>query len=749
MCFVRHDRNFTAASSATIKKGVKCPVDRQTFVMLKRLPYALPLIALLWGPLDPQKLRALETDKTPAVATRIQEVQLYSDQALVRRAAGFDLRPGTNHFVVAELPAALADDSVRVTVKDPDGVRIQEIRVETKHVKVFRSEQAREAEKNLREAEGRLRRLTDEYGALATEVEHLKQIRPGDEPKDKEKRSPIVNAAHFRETLDFVQSALRRTQNRVGELIPEIDQAREEMAVAMTVAERYRSTTDVSKKEIHLAVESRDSRSTSFILEYRIGGASWYPVYAARVLTNKADAPDAKAQVRLTSYALVRNETGEDWKNVKVAFSAADPEESARLPELAEWRIKVEVVADGEEYGRADDADKSVAYKDESKKEKAKEDRAPGRNRKQSPSQGPRNEPNVKPAETIVQRQQSEDGLIAGLTEEESIVQQNVDVQSKRSREFYSQNKNVVRDERAGKKSESTQKALNDIQSNIQSQRSALSRGDYERAIENGDRVVETIRRLDPKYRKHFAEDEADSIRMKNQSLRLMDSRRLTGHLISPRNSARGYDYRYQATIPETILSDGTFHKVFLSEKPLAADLLFEATPVRMPLAFLTGKVELKGDAPLLSGPVSVFHNTDYMGEAVLSGVAGGETFALHLGSDEDIRVTRTENEFRVTSGVFSKNFVFDREITLTVTNGKKKAVVIDLFDRIPYSADERITITDVRLSEKAVDDNKQGLHKFRLKLDPGKKKEITIKYKLTHPSDILPITSEGGSPQW
>lgn len=720
--------------------------------MLKRLSYATALTALLWGTLDPGKLKALEADKTPAVATRIQEVQLYSDQALVRRAAGFELRPGTNHFTIPDLPSSLADDSVRVSVKDPDGVRIQEIRVETKHIKVFRSEQAREAEKNLRDAESRLRRLTDEYGALATEIEHLKQIRPGDEPKDKEKRSPIVNAAHFRETLDFVQSALRRTQNRVGELIPEIDQAREEMTVAMTVAERYRSTTDVSKKEIHLAIESKDSRATSFVLEYRIGGASWYPVYAARVLTNKSDAADAKAQVKLTSYALVRNETGEDWKNVRVAFSAADPEESARLPELAEWRIKVQVVSDDEEYGRADDADKTESYKDrsKSKKEVAKEDRAPGRQTKNRPSEGPRQEPNAKPNSVIqAEEKQVADGLIAGLTDEESIVQQNVDVQSKRSREFYSQNKNVVRDERAGKKSESTQRALNDIQSNIQNQRSALSRGDYERAIESGDRVIENIRRLDPKYRKFFAEDEADSIRMKNQSLRLMDSRRLTGHLISPRDSARGYDYRYQATIPETILSDGTFHKVFLSEKPLAASLLFESTPVRMPIAFLTGKVELKGDAPLLSGPVSVFHNTDYMGEAVLRGVAGGETFALHLGSDEDIRVTRVENEYRVTSGVFSKTFVFDREIVLSVTNGKKKAVIIDLFDRIPYSTDERVTISDIRVSEKEVESNKQGLHKFRLKLNPREKKEITIKYKLTHPSDVLPITSEGGGPQW
>ncbi|MBI3395844.1 MAG: DUF4140 domain-containing protein [Spirochaetia bacterium] len=180
-------------------------------------------------------LRADESPGTESgipLVTTISEVQLYSDQALVRRRGRLDLAGGLTIFRVKNLPASLINDSVRMSL-DGGGVRISEIRVETRHEKVFRSQQAKEADKLLREAESKLRRLTDEYNSIREEEAHIKAIRLGQElDKDKEKiKRHTASVDVFRDTLDFVQNSLKRNQRRMGELLQEIDKAREEMTV--------------------------------------------------------------------------------------------------------------------------------------------------------------------------------------------------------------------------------------------------------------------------------------------------------------------------------------------------------------------------------------------------------------------------------------------------------------------------------------------------------------------------------------
>ncbi|MCU0685880.1 MAG: DUF4139 domain-containing protein [Polyangiaceae bacterium] len=70
----------------------------------------------------------------------------------------------------------------------------------------------------------------------------------------------------------------------------------------------------------------------SFRLEYAVEGARWWPVYAAHV---------SFAERALVWHldALVAQDTGEDWRGVRLAFSTADLVQDARLPTLAPLRV--------------------------------------------------------------------------------------------------------------------------------------------------------------------------------------------------------------------------------------------------------------------------------------------------------------------------------------------------------------------------------------------------------------------------
>ena len=231
--------------------------------------------------------------------------------------------------------------------------------------------------------------------------------------------------------------------------------------------------------------------------------------------------------------------------------------------------------------------------------------------------------------------------------------------------------------------------------------------------------------------------------------MRFIEQSKIARRLIPPVRSSRGYDYRYSAAIRETIRSDGSFHKVQMMNKNLRARMSFETAPLRRKLAFLTGRVSYRGDSPVLAGPVTVFHNSDFIGSARLGNVSSGERFNLALGNDEGIRVRRRTTEFRVKSGVFGTTYNFDRTIIITVRNRKRSAVTLNVYDRVPFSADERVKITNVTTSIAPTAKRSGGLYGFRLTLPPGGKKTITIRYRLSHPADVLPVFRESGGARW
>jgi len=89
-------------------------------------------------------------------------------------------------------------------------------------------------------------------------------------------------------------------------------------------------------------------RTAKVSLSYMVGGASWSPSYAAR---------ERGGNVELTTYATVRQSTGEDWNEAQVVLSTALPRDRATPPEITplkvwadEQRPPRKVIVSREEY---------------------------------------------------------------------------------------------------------------------------------------------------------------------------------------------------------------------------------------------------------------------------------------------------------------------------------------------------------------------------------------------------------------
>ncbi len=73
-------------------------------------------------------------------------------------------------------------------------------------------------------------------------------------------------------------------------------------------------------------------KTSRLSLTYLVGGASWTPVYEAR-------ADEGGGAVELSTWATVRQSTGEDWAAVDLVLSTAVPSQNATPPELKKLKV--------------------------------------------------------------------------------------------------------------------------------------------------------------------------------------------------------------------------------------------------------------------------------------------------------------------------------------------------------------------------------------------------------------------------
>ncbi len=82
--------------------------------------------------------------------------------------------------------------------------------------------------------------------------------------------------------------------------------------------------------EIVVSVSAEVATAVDLDVNYVVANAGWYPIYDLRAV-------NTKSPVQLSYKANVFQSTGEEWKNVKLKLSTANPTQSGLKPELSSW----------------------------------------------------------------------------------------------------------------------------------------------------------------------------------------------------------------------------------------------------------------------------------------------------------------------------------------------------------------------------------------------------------------------------
>jgi len=280
----------------------------------------------------PAVLRAASVDSHISAAT------VYADRAVITRTAEVDLQPGENVLVFDHLPASLVEQSLQFAGHGTASATILDVNAQTTFVDTSPSIRVKELEDQISDLSKQSRALEDRMAILDDERDYVKRMlasatQAGRAAPDSEHEQVA------RVSLDDWQKLYVYSEDTLGKIAAELrtlddqhnDLVGKKGALNLQL-ETLRNEQGKSVKEVTVRLQVETAGKLDVELKYAVPGATWTPSYNARLHAEERS-------VGLEYFGLVRNSTGEDWKDILLTLSTARPSLGGGAPELAPWVV--------------------------------------------------------------------------------------------------------------------------------------------------------------------------------------------------------------------------------------------------------------------------------------------------------------------------------------------------------------------------------------------------------------------------
>ncbi|TGK11243.1 DUF4139 domain-containing protein [Leptospira stimsonii] len=655
-------------------------------------------------------IERVATTVDKADPSRIQSVVLYSSFAYVTRTLRAKVKAGSTEIYLGEIPDQVSERTI--SVRFPDSSRKVKIRGIRGKIKVERRARTKEIASLLKRQDA----INDQIELLSSEIQELIE-----EEKAIVKISPVLRGDHAlqEEVADpeFLAGFQKQYQEHLNQLsslrqkkLESLDQIREEGLVVDARLDHLGRLEAKQRKELYLETETAEDTEALIEYKYLIPGASWFPRYSLQ-LTDESRSGD------LSWFALVRNDTGEDWDKVKLFFTASNPDLDIDLPIVREWRIQTQATVDGTKQ-QYNEPNEETTFRNQDSPPMAG---SVVREAKEEAKKRSKRAPSSKADDGYAQEISSGKPVQAPMEQSRQIIEKN-----------YSNRANSLR----------TEDNLNQLKTDLANQQYNFKNGQYDQANYYGQEALKKFSKLSDFSRKELNSIESYTEDLLRKGSLILSSQKIPGGLIPP-SPLEGFDYQYSSGIQETIPSDRSLNKVFLKKKSLSLIPGYATSPIAGPGAYLTVEASNSEGEPLLAGPMEVFSGNTLLGNTVLSVSKPGEAIRMELGQDRDILVNRRETSFEQKEGVISSRTKIKYKVSIEVKNRKKRTSTITLIDRIPYTVDDSVEIR-FEPGKDIPEKNVEGILTYKIELPAGAKKIIEFEYSVSHPTENRLIRTPG-----
>jgi uncharacterized protein (TIGR02231 family) len=268
-----------------------------------------------------------------AVSSQVTDVTVYNDRAQVSRTAQVELGQGINTLVFEDLPELV--DSRGIQVDGSGSATVLDVRFKTENFKDI----PKDAWKDLFDKQTRLQ---DEEKAVVQKIERLDEAKSFlkkistkvTHTAEKEEGGPNLDPANWENMLALYTSKNEEYDNAARNAATQLKEIREALKKVQADIRTAGADSNKQRRIVEVDLEAATAGKAELKLSYVVRGPQWIPTYDIRV-----DTETRKMEVKY--FALVRQNTGEDWADVALKLSTANPGLGGKHPEMEPWRISM------------------------------------------------------------------------------------------------------------------------------------------------------------------------------------------------------------------------------------------------------------------------------------------------------------------------------------------------------------------------------------------------------------------------
>lgn len=663
------------------------------------------------------------------VEAEVKSVVVYPDRAKITRVVKLDLASGSHKVIIENLPTGAIDGTIRTSASGVQGITMLGMSHST-------HEHVQSPNKKVAKLKAELKRLgQDQKQAVLDRLATFEGLKKfvgalSDQAAQQmtgEVAAGRIDVAQWGAAYTFIGEKNFSLNDSIRLAQQELEKINSHSRSIQNDIRKLSVTRSRMTKTVQVDLELARAGEVELTVEYLTPGAQWKPLYDARL-------GDIADQVQFTYYAEVIQRTGEDWTDVELTLSTAQPSLGAGPGDLPPWylavghprQVRSSVGATGQIKGRLTAANTG--------------------------------QPVIGASIMVVGSSQ---GAMTDYKGNYRILRMNPGFHKLRFSHLEYETIDVTSvGVMSGRVSEINRRMTPKV-TNLEDIITVIGRPDILDKFVVDSRVMigqETVKRRPVQAVNNLLAQVAGVHTTASGEVFVRGGRpgevaylvagvpigdplgaNPRGHLslVSGSIASSGaYPITFKIKRKETVPSGDEAVRVTVADWQFEGETKLIARPRNRSGAFRVVKLHNQDAAPLMPGPVAIFAGTHYLGQTQFNRlITPGEQFDLPFGLDNRITVERKVLAFKKT--LKGKKVQIDQTIQITLQNHGDVARTVGLEETIPISRDNRVKVKLRDLSHEPEGHDEQGKLTWNLTLEPDAKIIVTIPYRITYPRDL------------
>jgi hypothetical protein len=204
------------------------------------------------------------------------------------------------------------------------------------------------------------------------------------------------------------------------------------------------------------------------------------------------------------------------------------------------------------------------------------------------------------------------------------------------------------------------------------------------------------------------------------------------------------YDFAFRADGEVEVPSDGVWHGIALATRSAPVALHHVVVPRETCDVFRLARLDNPHDAPLLPGPIDIYDGKDFVLTSQVAFTPPRGALELGLGVDPRVKAARRTRFREETTGMLRGSLRLEHEVEIDVENLTGRAAEVEVRERVPVRAvddDDDVTVEVDRVApaweawapepESAGEPRLRGGHRWQVALAAGEKQTLALQYSV------------------